>query len=183
MSSAPADSLHLSFPEAPALSATVEYMSRVLTADGYPVTSSRLLQLLRDLPSKESSGMLLEHLPAALADPDLPLHPLCMLPLFLAWFPLVGNELGLSPVPGSHPNSWLPSAMTHTQSMVTEWMSYIRLVAAELKRVAAAELGVSTGDPSSLAGATGVSVNQLETRLQFLRSGLTVADSSKDLAR
>ncbi len=127
--------------------------------------------------------MLLEYLPAALADPDLPLHPLCMLPLFLAWFPLVGNELGLSAVPGVHPNSWLPSDMTHTRSMVTEWMSYIGLVAAELRRVAAAELGLSTNEPSSVAAATGVSVNQLETRRQFLRSGLTIADSSKDLAR
>ncbi|MDF9778885.1 hypothetical protein [Pseudomonas baetica] len=182
MSSTPADTVHLSFPEAPSLTASVDYMSRVLTADGYPVAASRLLQLLQDLPSKESSGMLLEHLPAALADPDLPLHPLCMLPLFLAWFPLVGNELGLSAVPGAPPTSWLPSAMTHTRSMVTEWLSYIRLVAAELKRVAAAEFGVSTSEPSSLAAATGVSVSQLETRLQFLRSGLTLADSSKELA-
>jgi len=130
--------------------------------------------------------MLLEYLPAALATPDLPLHPLCMLPLFLAWFPLVGNELGLLPVPGVHPNSWLPSDMTHTRSMAKEWMSYIGLVAAELKRAAAAEFGVSTIEPSSLpstlAAATGVSENQLETRRQFLHSGLTLADSSKDLS-
>jgi hypothetical protein len=183
MSSAPADTVHLSFPEAPSLTAAVDYMSRVLTADGYPVAASRLLQLLQDLPSKESSGMLLAHLPTALASPDLPLHPLCMLPLFLAWFPLIGHELGLSAVPGGHPNSWLPSDMTHTRSMVTEWMRYIELVAAELNRVAVVEFGLSTNKPSSLADATGQSVHQLETRLQFLRSGLTLTASCKDLSR
>lgn len=56
MTSAPADTVHLSFPEAPSLAATVDYLSRVLTGDGDPVAPSNFGLSTNELSSREAAN-------------------------------------------------------------------------------------------------------------------------------
>lgn len=150
----------------------IAVVAQALAADGRPVGIARLEQLLHEMIAGGESEMLSALLPGALANPTHPMHPFCSVPLYTAWFPAIGRELGFASVASDHPQAWLPAEMIHTRELEYNWYCYVELVIQELDRLMVAEHGYSATEVATHIAVTGEGFKQAETRVHFRRSGL-----------
>lgn len=124
--------LTLDLPSTHSLSELLDSLKTALREDSYPVATPRMCELAREVVSIRHADSFGSHLHQALARPDEPVHPLCMLALYEDLLPRVGREVGLRA--GGPPHRWLPSDMPRTRVLARRWQQYANAVLEEMSQ-------------------------------------------------